>query len=171
MVPEQAQISWLDGRYDKNTVHRIHIHRIFHFQKISEPMDGFLKFWGLGGWLFFELEIWRHGGILMIEGFLPLEFHRGQLDKGAFLENAYFYGLNQFTNKAQTDNTADDCRRYKTSIQWCHWSVMFLCSFVEKKTQNMSCVNQAPEASLVHLYKTSFFLLLWQQPHNYYFVH
>ena len=49
-----------------------------------------------------------------MKGFNLWNFHRGQLDKGAFLENAYFYELNQFTNKAQTDNTCGDCR---TKIQ------------------------------------------------------
>lgn len=89
----------------------------------------------------------------MIEGILPLEFPQGTARQGAFLENAYFYELNQFTNKAQTDNTSDDCR---SRIQDKH-QMMSLISDVfmlicRKKTQNMSCVNQAPEASLVHYY-------------------
>ena len=86
-----------------------------------------------------------------MKGFYLWNFHRGQLDRGAFFENAYFYELNQFTNKAQTDNTSDDCR---SRIQDKHPMMSLIRDvFVlicRKKTQNMSCVNQAPEASLVH---------------------
>ena len=87
-----------------------------------------------------------------MKGFYLWNFHRGQLDKGAFLENAYFYGLNQFTNKALTDNTADDCR---SRIEDKHPMMslisdvfMFIC---RKKTQNMSCVHQAPEAFIIKI--------------------
>ena len=77
VLPGQAQFSRLEGRYDKYTVHRIHVHRIFHFQKISKPYHG---------WLFeilrAELETWRHWGILMIEGILPLEFPQGTARQG-----------------------------------------------------------------------------------------
>ena len=83
-------------------------------------------------------------------GFYLWKFNRDQLDERAFLKNAYFYGLNQFTNKAQTDNTDDDCR---SRIQDKHPMMsligdvfVFIC---RKKTQNMSCVHQAPEVSLV----------------------
>ena len=52
VLPGQAQITRLERRYDKYTVLRIHIHRIFPFQKISKPYHGWLfeiRRAGMGG--------------------------------------------------------------------------------------------------------------------------
>ena len=144
MVPEQAQISWLDGRYDKYTVHRIHIHRIFHFQKISEPiiMDGFLKFWGLGGWLFFELEIWRHG-------VFSYRISTGE---------TRVYSLKKLIKLELMTPLTTSESGYKTCI---YQSVMFLYSFVDKNQQNVGW-NRVSEALTLQ----NFLFLLWKQPHK-----
>ena len=94
---------------------------------------------GMGGYL--RLEFRRHGG-----GGLDLGFPQ-ETDKSVFLEKANFMDFeNQFTNKAQTDDTTD----YRGSrIQDKHRSIRRVHVHLQKKTDKMWVGHQAPEALML----------------------
>ena len=61
-------------------------------ENIHYTTDGFLEFWVQGG--FFEMKIWRHGGILIIGILRAWGIFRPGIstgtDRSVFLENTYF---------------------------------------------------------------------------------
>lgn len=68
-------------------------------------------------------------------------FHREQTRMYSF-ENPLFYGLNQFRNKARTDNTADD---HGSRKQDKYLLISDVSIFIYRNQQN-GVLHQAPEA-------------------------
>ena len=112
----------------------------------SERMGGFLR-----------LEFRRNGGLL------NLEFPEGTDE--CIPQKHLFYGLNQFANNAQTDDTADDLGNWIQDIS-IHRSVILSSLFVEENQQNVAYTSSSrgPNAT-----KHPFFSRLIN--YNYYFVH
>ena len=90
-------------------------------------MDGFSEFWGQGG--FFELEILEHWGVLTTGILKAWRGFRSGISTGERWEcipwKRLFYWLNQFANKARTDNTAAMAMK-DISIHWSVISVVFI---------------------------------------------
>ena len=85
---------------------------------------------GKGGCLWLEFQ--RHGG------FKIWNLHKGQTRVYSMKMFINFYGINQFANKAQTDDAADN---YRSRIQDKHRSISCMCSysFAQVNQQNMGC--------------------------------
>ena len=83
---------------------------------------------GKGG--FFELEIQEHWGVLTTGIPNPWGGFRSGISTGERWEcipwKRLFYWLNQFANKAWTDNTADGRGRQASIDQWC-FHMVFTC--------------------------------------------
>ena len=109
--------------------------------------NGFLEFWGSEGkcgvlWTE-NLKAWEGDtyicttqGIRRYRGVLDLELSQGILRQDCIPWRSLFYGLNQFTNKAQTVDTSDDCG---SRINDKH-------PLLSRKTNKTWVVDQAPEA-------------------------
>ena len=127
---------------------------MFHigqFQKISISYHGRgslnWKYEGMGGYL--RLEFRRNGGLL------NREFPQGTDE--CIPQKHLFYGLNQFANKAQTDDTADDLGN---RIQDKHPSISnTFVLFVGENQQNVACTSSSrgPNATK-HPFFSGYFL-------------
>ena len=87
---------------------------------------------GMGG----DTYICTTQGIRRYRGVLDLELSQGILRQDCIPWKCLFYGLNQFTNKAQTVDTSDDCG---SRINDKH-------PLLSRKTNKTWVVDQAPEA-------------------------
>ena len=120
--------------------------------------DGFSEFWGQGG--FFELEIQEHWGYLRLEFRRHWGGFRSGISTGERWEcipwKRLFYWLNQFANKARTDNHAAMATEDKHPLIS---NVFIWYSFVEENQQKVGFTSSSRKTCC----KTSFFLS-WKQP-------